>query len=195
MWHCPPVKSCSDTFDLVAVERNGVLPFSRKGGPNVACWVQAIGRSQVDRFSTVSIRKAARLQPGSRMLRVNRNWDWARVVFCVSVSPLIVISYSSIEASPCTVIPAAASASEGPPKTSRHRLWPRIPDSSLLSALSPYSGCAARLYCEGSIDGQGGNQSGLIPVSRSVTAAIWPPSTVKTISLLFFRNGVAFLPS
>src|SRR5579884_549831 len=83
-----------------------------------------------------------------------------------------------MDASPCTVRPAAASSGEGPPNKSRHRLWPMIPDSSLLSASAPYSGCVSRAYVEGSMEGHGGVHSGLMPVGLWRISAIWPPSTV-----------------
>src|SRR5207253_6964452 len=90
-------------------------------------------------------------------------------------------SYWTTEPSPCTVSPAAASASDGPPNRSRHKLWPMMPASSLLSASAPYSGCFARSYVDGSIDGHGGVHSGFTPLRLSAISAMWPPST-KTVT-------------
>ena len=47
----PPFK----VRDRVAVVRICVFPRSTNGAPKVACWVHAMGRSRIDRFSTVSL--------------------------------------------------------------------------------------------------------------------------------------------
>ena len=79
--------------------------------------------------------------------------------------PCTVISYGTIDASPCVVIPAASSSGEGGPNRSKQRLWPKMPASSLLSALAPYSGYFAGSYREGSMDDHGGLHNGFVPVA------------------------------
>ena len=68
--------------------------------------------------------------------------------------------------------PSGRFMGEGPPKMSRHRLWPMIPASSDASAPPPYSGWRAGSYSDGSIDGHGGIHSGLIPVGLSRISAM-----------------------
>ena len=109
-----------------------VTPFSRKGGPRVTCWVHPMGRSQATRLSTDSRMFTLRPRNSSRRSKsICARGKRARIVRTPSCSA---ISYVPTEPSPCASMPAAASSAEGPPKISRQRLWPMIPESRRPSA-------------------------------------------------------------
>ena len=83
------------------------------------------------RTDSRSARGCERARPRTSSPRSTRICASGRSARMVRPHPVSSMSYVATDPSPCAVMPAAASSVDGPPKISRHRLWPMIAGEQL----------------------------------------------------------------